>query len=103
MSFDLGESPVEADTTTFDLGESPDEGTQIMPEPATMDDVVFDSAEVGDLDIGGGDEVGTKLDLAKAYIDMGDPDGARSILDEVMTEGSDSQKQEAQSLLDQIA
>jgi pilus assembly protein FimV len=44
-------------------------------------------------------EVGTKLDLARAYMDMGDPEGARSILQEVMTEGSASQKQEAQRLL----
>ena len=53
--------------------------------------------------MGGSDEVGTKLDLAKAYIDMGDPEGARSILDEVMDEGSSTQKEEAQSLLGQIA
>ncbi|MGC3982310.1 MAG: FimV/HubP family polar landmark protein [Steroidobacteraceae bacterium] len=47
-------------------------------------------------------EVGTKLDLARAYMDMGDPDGARSILQEVLEEGSGSQKQEAQRLLDSI-
>jgi pilus assembly protein FimV len=47
-------------------------------------------------------EVGTKLDLARAYVDMGDPDGARSILDEVLKEGSASQKQEAQRLLDSL-
>ena len=40
-------------------------------------------------------EVGTKLDLARAYMDMGDPDGARSILDEVLQEGNATQKQEA--------
>ena len=45
-------------------------------------------------------EVGTKLDLARAYMDMGDPDGARSILKEVLQEGSVSQKQEAQRLID---
>jgi pilus assembly protein FimV len=44
-------------------------------------------------------EVGTKLDLARAYMDMGDPEGAKSILQEVMIEGSASQKQEAQRLL----
>ncbi|MFB1001881.1 MAG: FimV/HubP family polar landmark protein, partial [Pseudomonadales bacterium] len=38
------------------------------------------------------DEVGTKLDLARAYIDMGDLEGAREILDEVMSEGSDEQR-----------
>ena len=47
-------------------------------------------------------EVGTKLDLARAYMDMGDPDGARSILDEVIAEGNPNQKQEAQRLLDSI-
>jgi pilus assembly protein FimV len=48
------------------------------------------------------DEVGTKLDLAKAYVDMGDSDGARSILDEVLEEGDDSQKQQAEELLAQM-
>lgn len=48
-------------------------------------------------------EVDTKLDLARAYIDMGDPDGARSILEEVMEDGNDNQKQQAQELLDQLA
>jgi pilus assembly protein FimV len=47
-------------------------------------------------------EVGTKLDLARAYIDMGDPDGARSILNEVLEEAIDSQRQEAQKLLDDL-
>jgi len=47
-------------------------------------------------------EVGTKLDLARAYMDMGDPDGARSILKEVMDEGNAGQKQEAQRLLESI-
>jgi pilus assembly protein FimV len=44
-------------------------------------------------------EVGTKLDLARAYVDMGDPEGARSILDEVLNEGSAEQKQEAERLM----
>ena len=47
------------------------------------------------------DEVATKLDLARAYMDMGDMDGARDILQEVMEQGSDEQKAEARSLLDQ--
>lgn len=44
----------------------------------------------------------TKLDLARAYMDMGDDDGARQILDEVIAEGSDELKTEARSLLDRI-
>ena len=47
-------------------------------------------------------EVGTKLDLARAYMDMGDPEGARSILEEVVNEGSASQKQEAQRLIEAL-
>lgn len=47
-------------------------------------------------------EVGTKLDLARAYMDMGDPDGARSILKEVLEEGSAGQKLEAERLLSSI-
>ncbi|HZF25453.1 MAG TPA: FimV/HubP family polar landmark protein, partial [Steroidobacteraceae bacterium] len=47
-------------------------------------------------------EVGTKLDLARAYMDMGDPEGARSILEEVLQEGSATQKQEAQRLIESL-
>jgi pilus assembly protein FimV len=44
----------------------------------------------------------TKLDLARAYLDMGDDDGARQILDEVVAEGSEELKAEARALLDRI-
>jgi pilus assembly protein FimV len=47
-------------------------------------------------------EVGTKLDLARAYIDMGDPDGARSILGEVLDEGAAEQQQEARQMLAEL-
>ncbi len=49
-----------------------------------------------------GDEIATKLDLARAYIDMGDHDGARSILEEVMEGGSGAQQGEARELLEGI-
>jgi pilus assembly protein FimV len=44
-------------------------------------------------------QIDTKLDLAKAYIDMGDIEGARSTLEEVIQDGSDDQKREAEELL----
>jgi FimV-like protein len=47
-------------------------------------------------------EIGTKIDLAKAYMDMGDPEGARSILTEVLTEGTKEQKGEARRLIKQL-
>lgn len=88
----------------FDLDSS---FTESAPAAGGGTDMDFDTSDTSsaaiDLDMhGGGDEVGTKLDLARAYIDMGDPDGARSILDEVMEEGNDGQKQEAQQLIAQI-
>lgn len=48
------------------------------------------------------DENATKLDLARAYIDMGDAEGARDILNEVVAEGNAAQKSEAQKLLGQV-
>ncbi len=86
---------------TLDIGSELDLSSANTPEPQVDFDV--DATDAGDLDIGGGDEVGTKLDLAKAYIDMGDPEGARSILDEVLDEGNEEQKSEAQQLIQQIA
>lgn len=53
--------------------------------------------------LSGADEAATKLDLARAYIDMGDTEGARDILDEVLAEGNDNQQQEARELLGRIA
>ncbi|MEJ2405760.1 MAG: FimV/HubP family polar landmark protein [Candidatus Thiodiazotropha sp.] len=54
------------------------------------------------LDLDSTDEITTKLDLARAYIDMGDNEGAKSILEEVMGEGSDAQQQEAKGLLETL-
>ncbi|WP_201316296.1 FimV/HubP family polar landmark protein [Dyella sp. EPa41] len=48
------------------------------------------------------DPVDTKLDLARAYLDMGDPDGAQAMLEEVMHEGTQMQKDVAKRLLDSI-
>ena len=52
--------------------------------------------------LGDTDENATKLDLAKAYIDMGDAEGARDILQEVVSEGNAQQQQEARDLLAQV-
>ena len=49
-----------------------------------------------------GDEVNTKLDLARAYLDMGDEEGATSIIAEILEEGTDAQKNEARELMSHI-
>ncbi len=101
MSLNLSAPAEESSSDTSMAIDISDDSTATMPEPSGMD-FELDATDAS-LDIGTGDEVGTKLDLAKAYIDMGDPDGARSILDEVLDEGNEAQKQEAQQLLQQIA
>jgi pilus assembly protein FimV len=53
--------------------------------------------------LSGTDETATKLDLARAYIDMGDSEGARDILDEVIAEGSEGQQQEARDLISKLS
>jgi pilus assembly protein FimV len=47
-------------------------------------------------------EVATKLDLAKAYQEMGDTAGAREILDEVLRDGDAQQREAAQTLMQQL-
>lgn len=63
---------------------------EVQPEPAVTPKAVADFSD---------DPVDTKLDLARAYLDMGDPVGARAMLDEVLEEGSQMQKDEARRLL----
>jgi pilus assembly protein FimV len=48
------------------------------------------------------EEVNTKLDLARAYMEMGDKDGAREILEEALKEGDAQQKQEAEKLISSL-
>jgi pilus assembly protein FimV len=71
---------------------------EIIAAPAT----VVHAAKPADDFFAGEDTIGTKLDLARAYLDMGDPEGARSMLDEVMSEGNETQKGEARKLLAEI-
>jgi pilus assembly protein FimV len=83
--FGGGETPLDLDVGADPLlGDEDPTGTEAMTplDPQTMT------------------EVGTKLDLARAYIDMGDPEGARSILEEVLDEGDPNQRREAQTLID---
>jgi pilus assembly protein FimV len=81
-----------------------DVGTATVPDTAFAATQRLSSEELAlpDLEPVTMSEVGTKLDLARAYMDMGDPDGARNILEEVLNEGSAAQKQEAQRLMESL-
>jgi pilus assembly protein FimV len=56
-----------------------------------------------EFDISPNEEVATKLDLAKAYEEMGDLEGARELLQEVLKEGDATQQEKAQAILTKIA
>lgn len=68
-------------------------------EPVAEFDASDDLAEGGiDADV-----ATTKLELARAYLDMGDSEGARGMLEEVLGEGNAAQREEARQLLDGIS
>ena len=73
------------------------------PPLASVDSLSSDLDGDDDFDfLSGTDETATKLDLARAYIDMGDTEGARDILDEVVAEGNDAQQQEAREMISKL-
>jgi pilus assembly protein FimV len=102
VDYDLGE-PV-AEHATNGSGLDLDLGTATVPDAAftATQKLSSDDLALPDLEPVTMSEVGTKLDLARAYMDMGDPDGAKNILEEVLHEGSMTQKQEAQRLMESL-
>ncbi len=77
------------DFSSLDFGDSAGTPGQTAP------DVVSELSYLTDMD-----EIETKLDLAKAYVDMDDQESARGILSEILVKGNDDQKHEAQTLVD---
>ena len=104
---DVPVEPVKEDKPAFDFDLSGLDlsSSKSAPEPAPM----ASSSGGGGLDLAdlsldsapsdGGEAAGTKLELAKAYLEIGDKDGAREILHEVAKEGSSAQKEEAKKLI----
>ncbi|WP_439864650.1 FimV/HubP family polar landmark protein [Pseudomonas antarctica] len=90
-----------------DVNAELDRLSQSLEHPPIEPSFTAEDAALGDDEpefdfLSGTDEVATKLDLAQAYIDMGDTDGARDILSEVLTEGNDGQRGEAKEMLGKI-
>ena len=111
FELDLGEFVLDEEASAEMTGEAlVAAGVAAAASPLVSDDSVnsqvdIPGEEAGDEDfdfLADTDEVATKLDLARAYIDMGDSEGARDILDEVKQEGSEEQQREAATLIDRI-
>ncbi|WP_417500486.1 FimV/HubP family polar landmark protein [Marinobacter sp.] len=117
---DVDESVPDVDGSLADADGSLADSDDALPDedlPVASDEVKdeaskspladIDEDDIGDDDdfdfLAGTDEAATKLDLARAYIEMGDSDGARDILEEVALEGDDGQKAEAQDLLKKLS
>lgn len=107
---DSSETPVlDDDESDFDLDDvklsgpadaslpdwDDEESEVALPAGAELEDDEYDF-------LSGADEASTKLDLARAYMEMDDADGARDILEEVLTEGNDDQQRQAQELIDRL-
>jgi pilus assembly protein FimV len=117
IDFDLAPSAPAVDIPTeetreekpafdFDLSglDFPSSKPAEAPAPAPAAAAGSGSLDLADLSLdspsdSGGEAVGTKLELAKAYLEIGDKDGAREILQEVAKEGSSAQKEEASRLI----
>ena len=93
MDFDLN----------LDLGGGKSEPAKAAEAPIDLGGLSLDLGTPGGGGGGGNDakwqEVATKLDLAKAYQEMGDKDGARELLNEVVKEGDAAQKSQAEQML----
>ncbi|QAY85288.1 FimV/HubP family polar landmark protein [Pseudomonas arsenicoxydans] len=108
LSDEMDATPAEPDAFAAELDDvnaELDRLSQSIGEPTfTAEDAMASAADEPEFDfLSGTDEVATKLDLAQAYIDMGDTDGARDILNEVVTEGDAGQKSEAKEMLSRLA
>lgn len=116
---EIGKPDIDMDDLDADLAASE---TGTFEKDMLSDNVTeqFDAGDVGDIDSAMTDlgefgddydletpsvieEVGTKLDLAKAFVDMGDEDAAKETLTEVMEQGDQTQIQEAKELLDKLS
>jgi pilus assembly protein FimV len=100
----VSSEPVKEDKPAFDFdlsGLDLSSSKSAEPTPTASSSGGLDLADLS-LDSSpsdGGEASGTKLELAKAYLEIGDKDGAREILHEVAKEGSSAQKEEAKKLI----
>ncbi|KPQ30176.1 MAG: pilus assembly protein FimV [Marinobacter excellens HL-55] len=102
---DAESEPVAESDEDDDLVPLASEALDEKPEQNSALDIdENDLGEEDDFDfLAGTDEAATKLDLARAYIEMGDSDGARDILEEVALEGDEEQMAEAKELLKNLS
>ncbi|AWF80600.1 hypothetical protein BTJ40_07130 [Microbulbifer sp. A4B17] len=106
------------ESTEGDLTLEPEPLVEAKPETVEQVEAVVEKpsdSDFGDLDFNlesdlnselslleGGDEMATKLELAQAYMDMGDQEGAKDILREVAQDGGGEHKDRAEEMLERM-
>jgi len=107
FDFDVDRSPqtLASEAPALDLsGIDLDLPVQPAPEPVRQSDVdTHPELPMTDDDLEVGDEVNTKLELARAYEEMRDFEGAKELLEEVMQEGTSAQKDAAEAMLARLS
>ncbi len=94
---DIAPDTDDSDIDDFDIDDSDIDDSDIDDSgESDIEDADFDDLDDEESDID------TQLDLAKAYIEMGDADGTREIIAEIMESGTKEQQEEAQKILDSL-
>jgi len=101
IAIDLTE---EAELMDIDLSEGANDEIKVADDAIELaavasDDFIDDEEDFDLSSLDDVDEISTKLDLARAYLDMGDHEGTKGILEEVLADGDDEQKSEASELM----
>ena len=101
IAIDLTE---EAELMDIDLSEGANDEIKVADAAIEIaavasDDFIDDEEDFDLSSLDDVDEISTKLDLARAYLDMGDHEGTKGILEEVLADGDDEQKTEASELM----
>ena len=93
------DQPLDLDEEVSSLLQDMDEELNEAVEQADAEELVVEDSEPESIL---GEESATKLELAQAYIEMGDREGAVSILQEVEEDGTEEQKEAASRLLSDL-
>ena len=102
----LAEPHVTRSGIDFDLGDLDTGGLDTLPgavEPASGDSTLdFGSIPLDSSPAAGGDPLARKLDLAEEFRQIGDLEGARDLLEEVVAKADGALRAKAQSMLDRL-
>lgn len=103
LDIDLEAPPAPDNVIDFDLGESEETSSVgVSAPPLDLSDINLDLDTPAPVAAADSSEVASKLELAQAYEEMGDREGARELLQEVIAEGSPAQQEAARKKLAEL-